>query len=135
LRGAGPAAFTINPDVAVIVDCTTAADIVNTPPEKQVCNVGDGAVVSFMDKATLYDAELYFFIRHLADQAGILNQTKNVIAGGNDAGSIQKSAGGVKVAAVSLPCRYIHSAVGAVHMQDIESTQALLLLLKKELVQ
>ena len=135
LRGAGPAAFTINPDVAVIVDCTTAADIINTPPEKQVCKVGEGAVVSFMDKATLYDAELYSFIRHLADQAGIPNQTKNVIAGGNDAGSIQKSRGGVKVAAVSLPCRYIHSAAGAVHIQDIQSTRALLLLLKEELIQ
>ncbi len=134
LRGAGPAAFTLQPDIAVIIDCTTAADIINTPPEKQVCKVGGGAVVSFMDKATLYDAELYATIRELADTEGIVNQTKTVIAGGNDAGAVQKSAGGVKVAAVSLPCRYIHSSAGVVDMQDIENTLALLLRLKEELV-
>ena len=126
LRGAGPAAFAIQPDIAVIVDATTAADSADVPPEKQVCRVGGGPVVSFMDKSTLYDHDLYRQIRTLADGAGISNQTKTTVAGGNDAGAIQRTAGGVRVAAVSLPCRYIHSPSCVLSMQDMCDTETLL---------
>lgn len=135
LRGAGPAAFSVDPDIAVIVETTTAADIADVPQDKQVCQIGAGPVVSFMDKATLYDAELYTKIRDIADTHSIPNQTKTVIAGGNDAGAIQRAAGGVRVAAVSLPCRYIHSPSCVLSMRDMEYTRQLLFKLTEELPQ
>ncbi len=135
LRGATVATYTVRPDIAVVVETTTAADIANVSEDKQVCKVGAGPVVSFMDKSTLYDANLYQLIREIADQNGIPNQTKTVVAGGNDAAAVQKSAGGVRVAAVSLPCRYLHSPSCVISMQDMEYTKQLLLKLQEVLPQ
>lgn len=135
LRGAGVAAEGIQPDVAVAIDATTAADIAGSSPESAVCRMGDGAVVSFADKATLYDAGLYRQIRRLAEEKGIPTQTKNRIAGGNNAGAIQRSHTGVKMAAISLPCRYIHSPSCLGSVKDVEAMLALLRLLAEELTQ
>ena len=133
LRGAGVAAFTVRPDVAVAIDSTTANDVADVSAEKQVCAVGKGAVVSFMDRATVYDTVLYKQIRKIADALQLPNQTKTVIAGGNDAGAMQRAAGGARVAAVSLPCRYIHSPSSVVSLKDMEATLALLFALTEEL--
>ena len=129
LRGAKAVAYAVQPDIAVVVDATTAADTSGVAPDKQVCRVGDGPVVSFMDKRTLYDKELYSCIRRMAEDKGIKAQTKTVIAGGNDAGSIQTERAGVRVAAVSLPCRYIHSPSCVLSKKDLTATLKLLQLL------
>ena len=133
LRGAKTAAYTVAPDVAVVVDSTTAADIVGVPEEKQVCRVGGGPVVSFMDRRTLYDRPLYDFTRALAEKIGVPSQTKTTVAGGNDAGAIHLSRGGVRVAAVSLPCRYIHSPSCVLSKKDLMGTAALLQALAEHL--
>ncbi len=125
LRGAKVAAFNLDPDVAIVVEATTAADIKGTSPEKQVCHVGDGAVIAFMDKSTIYDKELYSTALALAAERNIKIQVKSLIAGGNDAGAIHSSRGGVKTLAVSLPCRYLHTACGMICVDDIWETQNL----------
>lgn len=129
LRGAVTAAYATRPEVAVIVDSTTAGDSAGVPSDKQVCRMGDGPVVSFMDRQTLYDPALYEHIRHLAEEHGIPTQTKNMVAGGNDAGAFQRTGEGAYVAAVSLPCRYIHSPSCVLGEQDINDTYRLLELL------
>ena len=104
LRGAGVAAFSVEPDAAIVIDGTTAADVAGVAPAKQVCRQGEGAVVSFMDGATSYDREYY----NAALSSGIKAQSKCAVAGGNNAGSIHLSRGGVRSLALSVPCRYIH---------------------------
>ncbi len=126
LRGAGAVAFAVQPEIAVAVDVTTAADVMDTPPEKQVCRLGSGAVVSFMDRRTLYDTSLFDEIFRLAEQYDITVQTKTVIAGGNDAGALQAAGEGARVAAVSLPCRYLHSPACVLDEADIRETYRLL---------
>ena len=113
--------FAIDPDIAVVVDATTAADTVGVSPDKQVCRVHGGAVVSFMDRRTLYDKALYDTIMRTAQECGIKAQPKSMVAGGNDAGAIQTAQNGVKVAAISLPCRYIHSPSCVAAMEDLQS--------------
>lgn len=122
-RGATVSAYTVNPDYAVVIETTTASDIPDTPDHKKVCKTGGGAVVSFMDRATLYDRELYKRAFEIAEKNNISCQTKTVVAGGNDAGAIHKSAGGIKTIAVSLPCRYIHSGSSVCNLKDIESIE------------
>ncbi len=124
-RGAAGAAYTVKPDYAIVIETTTASDIPDTPENKKVCHVGDGAVVSFMDRSTVYNKDLYKKAREIADLNGIANQTKTVVAGGNDAGAIHKSVGGIKTVAVSLPCRYIHSASSIGSKADMECVQKL----------
>ena len=132
-RGATVSAYTVNPDYAIVIETTTASDIPDTPDHKKVCKTGGGAVVSFMDRATLYDRELYKRAFEIAKSNNIPCQTKTVVAGGNDAGAIHKAAGGIKTIAVSLPCRYIHSGSSVCNINDIESVERLAKELLKEL--
>ncbi len=126
LRGAKTAAFSVAPDIAVAVEATTAADTVGVPQERNVCTVGGGAVVSFMDRRTLYDRSLYAFILKTAAQYEIKAQPKTAVSGGNDASSLQTTGMGARVAALSLPCRYLHSSSCVLSMDDMEQTLRLL---------
>jgi len=135
LRGAKTAAFAVSPDVAVVIDATTAADTVGVAKDKQVCRVGDGAVVSFMDRRTLYDKALYDQVLETAKELGIKAQPKSMVAGGNDAGAIQTASFGARVAAVSLPCRYIHSPSCMASCEDVQAVFALIKALSERLPQ
>lgn len=121
LRGARPATYTVNPDIAVIFETTTAADTPLSVGKDKVCMLGSGAVVSFMDNATIYDSELYKLAFLTAKENNILCQTKTAIAGGNDAGAISQSRNGVKTISISLPCRYLHSACCVADEQDMDA--------------
>lgn len=125
LRGAKVAAFGVDPDAAIVVEATTAADIKETAPEKQVCGLTNGAVIAFMDKHTIYDRALYALALNLAKENNIKVQVKSMVAGGNDAGAIHQSRAGVRTIAVSLPCRYLHTACGMICADDIWETQRL----------
>ncbi len=118
LRGAKTAAFSVEPEAAIVVEATTAADVPGVEEEKQVCRLGRGPVVSFMDRRTVYDRNYYRMAFEAAGQAGVKCQAKQAVAGGNDAGAIHVSRGGVRTIAVSLPCRYLHSAVGVISQED-----------------
>ncbi|MEE0128502.1 MAG: M42 family peptidase [Eubacterium sp.] len=126
LRGSGCSAYAVKPDVAVILECTTAADIDGVTGGDKCCVLGKGPVVSFMDGRTIYDKQIFDLAFEVAKENNIKIQTKTKIAGGNDAGAIQKSGAGCRVAAVSLPCRYIHSGSSVVKIGDIEETRRFL---------
>ena len=121
-RGARPAAYTVAPDAAIVLEATTAADIAGVPEEKRVCRLGGGAVVSFMDRGTLYDPGLYALALETAKREGIPAQPKQAVAGGNDASAIHQSRGGVRTAALSVPCRYLHSPSCVIRLSDAEAT-------------
>ena len=72
-------------------------------------------------------------VERIAKQNNIPCQTKTVVAGGNDASVIHKSAGGIKTIAVSLPCRYIHSSASVCNTKDIESVEKLVNALLEDL--
>jgi endoglucanase len=52
-------------------------------------------------------------------------QWKQTVSGGNDAGKIQVSGSGVRVLSVSVPCRYIHSPVSVLDINDLENMKKL----------
>ncbi len=126
LRGSGCSAYAVKPDVAVILESTTAADIDGVTGGDKCCLLGNGPVVSFMDGRTVYDKQIYDLAFKVAEERNIKIQTKTKIAGGNDAGAIQNSGAGCRVAAISLPCRYIHSGSSMVKISDIEETRRFL---------
>ena len=123
--GSKAVAFQERPDIAVAVESTTAGDLPTAPEGRQVCRVGAGPVISFMDKGTIYPWELYQKATGIAGEAGIPWQTKEGVFGGNDARSYASSAAGAKVLAVSLPVRYLHAANTLVNKTDIENTRKL----------
>lgn len=118
LRGAKVSAYSIAPDCAIVIDGTTAADLSEVSEDKRVCSLGKGAVVSFMDRATCYDKAFF----DAAMKSGINCQLKAAVAGGNNAGAVHLSREGVRTIAISVPCRYIHSASSIACVTDIYDT-------------
>ncbi len=117
LRGAKTAAFGINPECAIVLEATTAADIADVSDENTVCKLGLGPAVSFMDRATVYDREFY----NAALNSGIACQPKAAVAGGNNSGTVHLSGEGVRTIAISVPCRYIHTASCVADINDCEN--------------
>ena len=128
LRGSAVSSFSVAPDFAIVLEATTAADIDGVTGEKRVCELGRGPVVSFMDRRTIYDKELYKLAFDLATC-----QTKTMIAGGNDAGAIHISGKGVRTISVSVPCRYLHSPSSVIDMSDLISSYKLVKNLSKRI--
>lgn len=125
LRGAKVAAYTVNPDFALVVETTTAADIPEVDSSKQVCSLGEGAVISVMDRRTIYDKELVSLAFERAEKIGVKAQYKRAVAGGNDSGVIHSSRGGVRTLAISLACRYLHAPSCTADKSDCESIMLL----------
>ncbi len=133
LHGAKAAAFTVAPDYSIVLESTTAADVPDVARTKQVCNVGEGAVIGYMDRRTIYDRGLIEKCRELSEKHGIPMQFKRAVAGGNDAGAIHDSRSGVRTIAVSLPCRYLHAQLSYISKKDYNSVSRLAIELAREI--
>ena len=126
LGSAGTATYRVNPDYAIVVETTTAADLADVPENKKVCKLGEGAVISFMDRRTIYSRELFDRAFELAKEKSIKAQVKSAVAGGNNAGVIHKTAGGIKTLTVSMPCRYLHSPSCVLKLDDITESERII---------
>ena len=120
-RGAFAAAFSVTPEVALVLETTTAADSPAVEEHRKVCAPGKGPVISYMDGSTIYDRGLFEDLRRLAEDNGIPWQTKEYLAGGNDARTIQRTKAGVRVAAVSAAVRYLHAPASVGSFADFEN--------------
>ena len=118
LRGATVAAYNIKPDIALVIEGTTCSDVYGSKPHNEVTRLGDGAVMTAIDRAAISDKEYYDFIMKTAAENGIKLQIKRTSMGGTDAGAIQRSGSGVKTAVLAVACRYIHSPVSVMHEDD-----------------
>lgn len=125
LRGSIATTNRICPDIALVVEGTTCSDVHNVEPSGYSTVLGDGVALTVMDRATIVDKELLHYLERIALENDIKFQYKKTVSGGNDAGSIQRSGRGVRVASISVPCRYIHSPVSVMSKNDFYETQRL----------
>ncbi len=132
ISGAGVAAFTVAPEAAIVLEATAIHDLPNVPERSRVGKVGAGGALSLADNGTIYDRAFVDYALRTAEQNGIKAQIKQAISGGNDAAHIQKSLTGVRVLALSLPTRYIHSASNVASFADYESMRDLLFAMFRE---
>jgi len=132
-RGALTAAYRAAPDLALIIEGTTASDLPSVTENKKICKAGFGAVIPFMDGGTIYDRELREMLAGIADKHGINWQTKNVVAGSTDGSAVQRSRFGVKTAAVSAPVRNLHSPSNVCKISDMEAVAQLVRLFLEEM--
>jgi endoglucanase len=133
LRGAQVAAQTLNPDVAFVLETTTANDIPNplaVPDDMDepnpTCRLQGGPVLTILDRSVIVNPRLLQFLRTTADKHGIPYQLKTQPGGGTDGGSIHLANGGVMTAVISNPSRYIHSPVTYLHRDDYARTVQLI---------
>lgn len=125
LRGAGVATYQAKPDVALVLEGTTASDVPGTDEHKHATTVGKGPCITVIDRASIPHPPLIQELFALAEEQGIAVQVRRNTAGGTDAGQIQLSEEGVKVATIAVPCRYIHSPVSVMSRDDYEGAYKL----------
>lgn len=133
LRGAGTAAYIVEPDAAIVLEGTTAGDVAGVAPLDTVCKMGGGTAVSFIDRRTIFTRSFFKRTLELGRENNVPCQPKTASAGGNDAGSIHVTKNGVKTVTLAVPCRYIHGPVAMASEADIESTVKLTALLMAEI--
>lgn len=120
--GAKMNGFKIQPDEAIVVDVSFG----NTPDssEKDTAKLGSGAMIGF---SAGLDKEMSNKLCTLANNSNI-PFTREIMPGstGTNADAIGISGRGVKCCTLSLPIRYMHTAVETADLRDIEAVAALI---------
>jgi putative aminopeptidase FrvX len=140
LRGAQVAAYSIEPDCAFALEGTVADDIPKDKDVSPTTQMGHGPAITLMDHSFIADRRLVRLLTDTGDELGIPYQFKQPGIGGTDSGAIHKSRAGVPSVTVAVPCRYIHSPVSLLSLDDFDSTvrlvrEALLRLTRRTLHQ
>jgi tetrahedral aminopeptidase len=121
-RGAQIAAYTMEPDLALVVEATAASDTPGTEQELSSTILGQGPAISLMDSTVMVDRQLRTGLVRAADKAKVCYQYRRFTAAGTDGGAIAYSRSGVKTAVLSVPCRYIHSPHSILFQSDLQAT-------------
>lgn len=132
-RGAAVAASRVRPCFAIVLEGTTAADMAGVGKGQEICFLGKGIVIPFMDKGTIYDRNTWEFVTACAEKNAIPWQTKTTVAGGTDASAIQRRGLGARVITMSAPLRNIHSPASVGKISDLEAMPVMCSALLREL--
>jgi putative aminopeptidase FrvX len=123
--GARTTAFTLQPDVAIVVDVTFATD----PPgsdEKEMGKhkFGSGPVIG---RGATLDPQVFELLHAAGEEAEIpFTVQASARYTGTDADAIHLARGGIPTGVVSIPLRYMHSPVEMVQLEDVENTAKLI---------
>jgi putative aminopeptidase FrvX len=124
LRGAGPSAFGIAPDLGFSIDVTGWGD---TPGMKNVdLTLGNGPAIKIKDGAMLSDPRIVRWMITTAEKNRIPYQREVLLAGTTDATAMQVSRAGVPVGCISIPCRYVHAPSEMVDLNDVQNAVTLI---------
>lgn len=120
-RGAKTASYNISPDRALVIEGTTCSDLATDKDYEFSTKSGKGAAISIFDRGSRADREMVKTLVQTAEERNIPWQYKQTTMGGNDAGAIHISRSGIRTAALSVPCRYIHSPISVAGINDIKA--------------
>lgn len=118
-RGAQVVGQTLQPDIAIVLEGTTAADVPEIEEHGQSTKMGAGPALTLMDGSVMPHRPTVEKLKSLSDQLQIPIQYRRGSTGSTDAGVLQRGSTGVKTAVLSIPCRYIHSPVSLLAKEDL----------------
>ncbi|MFX0016082.1 MAG: M42 family metallopeptidase [Promethearchaeota archaeon] len=121
-RGAGPAAFTLEPTIALAIENTTAGDVPGIKDSECPAYIGKGPTISVADNSMIAHPFVNKRLIENAKHENIPFHIKKPIFGGTNAGRIHQTRGGIPSSVVSVPCRYIHSPTSLLSLEDIHHT-------------
>lgn len=124
LRGARPAAYRVDPDIAIAVDVTATGD--EAKGEKSVVRLGGGAAIKVHDTGLVVPPAVRDWMVAGARAADIPYQLELLRLGTTDAAGMQTARAGVASGAISIPCRFVHTTSETVDIRDVEACVALL---------
>ena len=125
LRGAGPAAYQVDPDYSIILEGTICADSKDMESHQIPTKLGEGPAISLMDGTTIYDPKTRKWVENLAEKSNIPYQHRRSASGGNDSGKIHQTKEGSITTTISVPCRYIHSNISVMDKRDFKNAYKL----------
>ena len=128
LRGAGVAAYSMNPDLAIALDCTPAKDLPAWDgSENSTYNsrLGAGPALYVADSRTFGDPRLLKHLMTVAEEQQIPFQIRQPGGGGTNAGAIHAQRSGVPSISISVPGRYLHAPATISRLEDWQNTLAL----------
>jgi endoglucanase len=126
LRGAGTAAYQVQPDVSVALDITLAGDIPGGAEQDAVTRLGNGAAIKIFDSSHISNYKLVRHFRDLAQRHEINHQLEVLPRGGTDAGAMQRTREGSPAITLSVPTRYVHTVNEMLHQTDLQASITLL---------
>jgi putative aminopeptidase FrvX len=129
-RGARTAAFSLAPDLAVVIDCTLANDLPSYEHQDHFdqensrynSRLGAGPAIYLVDSRTISDKRL---VRHFVSTARLNNipfQYRQPGGGSTDAGVIHRQKEGIPSISISVPGRYLHTSASIVRLKDWQNT-------------
>ncbi len=123
--GARTTAYSLRPDVAVVVDVTFATDAPGTDEKELGAHkFGSGPVIT---RGSTLDPQLFELLHAAGEEAGIpFTVSASARYTGTDADAVHLSRAGIPTAVVSVPLRYMHSPVEMVQLDDVEHAAKLI---------
>ena len=123
--GARTTAYTLRPDIAVVVDVTFASDAPGSDDKETGRHrFGSGPVLL---RGSTLDPTVFELLHAAGEAEGIpFTLAASARATGTDADAFHISRGGVPSAVVSVPLRYMHSPVEMVQLDDVENAARLI---------
>jgi endoglucanase len=123
--GARTTAYSLRPDVAIVVDVTFATDQPGVD-EKELGKhkLGSGPVIG---RGSTLDPQVFELLHAAGEEAGIpFTVQASARYTGTDADAFHISRGGIPTGVVSIPLRYMHSPVEMVQLEDVENAAKLI---------
>ncbi len=125
LRGAKTAAHLINPDLAIVLDCSPANDL--SGDRSALGFLGEGVLVRVVDSNFIAHTGFIEYFIDICQSHNIKHQFF-ISAGGTDAGAIHTSLDGIPTLTCCISARNIHSSSS---IMDLNDYQAALIALKE----
>jgi tetrahedral aminopeptidase len=118
LRGAQVVGYSVNPDLALILECTPAFDLPNERDVSPNVALGQGPAIYVMDRGTIQDPRLVSHITRTAAEQEIPFQIRQPGGGGTNTAAIQRAHGGIPAATIAIPGRYAHTPAMMINLAD-----------------
>ena len=123
-RGAGAAAFAIDPDYAVNVHAGIASD---APNARQGClKLGAGPAVEALDRTAIVPFAVREKLKAAAESVNVPVQNDALRPAGSETAPIQRTKKGVLTGVVSIPTRYHGARTEMIDLSDAENAVKLL---------
>jgi endoglucanase len=130
--GARTSAFALDPDLAIVVDLTFATDqpgVELGPLTKH--KLGSGPVIA---RGTTLHPQIFELLYETAEREGIPFTVESLGRNtGTDADAVHLTRAGVPTGLVSIPCRYMHSPVEMISLEDIAGAARLIAVFARSL--
>ncbi len=138
LRGAEVAAYSVQPDAALVLECTPAYDLPNENDVSPNVALGKGPSIYVMDRGTIQDPRLVAHITRTAAANDLPYQIRQPGGGGTNTATIQRAGAGIPAATIAVPGRYAHTPVMMINLDDyanvVKLTEATLRSLTADIV-